>query len=48
MNALARAPPRSIKPQRLLMYRDGVSEGQFTQVLAEEYRAMRQVSCMDL
>ncbi|KXZ43782.1 hypothetical protein GPECTOR_80g142 [Gonium pectorale] len=27
---------RNVKPQRLVMYRDGVSEGQFDQVLAEE------------
>lgn len=30
-----------ILPERLVMYRDGVSEGQFEQVLSEEYMAMK-------
>ncbi|GFR49920.1 hypothetical protein Agub_g12029, partial [Astrephomene gubernaculifera] len=38
---------RGVKPQRLVMYRDGVSEGQFEQVLAEEYTAIRK-ACLDL
>lgn len=32
-----------LKPQRLIMYRDGVSEGQFQAVLSHEYVALRQV-----
>ncbi|EFJ46881.1 Argonaute-like protein [Volvox carteri f. nagariensis] len=32
---------RGHKPQRLLMYRDGVSEGQFDQILSEEFLAIR-------
>ncbi|XP_076371503.1 protein argonaute-2-like [Tachypleus tridentatus] len=35
------------KPNRIIMYRDGVSEGQFSQVLAHELLAMRE-SCMKL
>ncbi|KAG2434383.1 hypothetical protein HYH02_012396 [Chlamydomonas schloesseri] len=38
---------RQTKPQRLVMYRDGVSEGQFEQVLAEEYTALRR-ACSEL
>ncbi|EFJ46144.1 Argonaute-like protein [Volvox carteri f. nagariensis] len=38
---------RNTKPQRLVMYRDGVSEGQFDQVLAEEYMAIRK-ACREL
>ncbi|GIL75720.1 hypothetical protein Vretifemale_5434, partial [Volvox reticuliferus] len=38
---------RNAKPQRLVMYRDGVSEGQFDQVLAEEYMAIRK-ACSEL
>ncbi|GLC53161.1 Protein argonaute-3 [Pleodorina starrii] len=38
---------RQAKPMRIVMYRDGVSEGQFDQVLAEEYMAIRQ-ACKEL
>ena len=31
------------KPQRIIFYRDGVSEGQFAEVLSHELRAIRQV-----
>ncbi len=31
------------KPEAILFYRDGVAEGQFKVVLAEEYAAIRQV-----
>ncbi|KAI6658343.1 Protein argonaute-2 [Oopsacas minuta] len=30
------------KPQRIIFYRDGVSEGQFQQVLNQEWRAVRE------
>lgn len=33
------------KPTRIVMYRDGVSEGQFPQVLAHELRAIREACC---
>ena len=32
------------KPERLVFYRDGVSEGQFAEVLQNEFRAVKQVS----
>lgn len=32
------------KPQAIVYYRDGVAEGQFEQVLQEEYNAIRRVS----
>ena len=32
------------KPLALIYYRDGVAEGQFDEVLREEYKALRQVS----
>ena len=35
---------RNTKPERLVMYRDGVSEGQFEQVLDQEYAAIRKAS----
>jgi len=35
------------KPEKLIMYRDGVSEGQFLTVLAKELNAMRQ-ACKEL
>ncbi|XP_077990342.1 protein argonaute-2-like isoform X3 [Glandiceps talaboti] len=35
------------KPTRIIMYRDGVSEGQFAQVLTHELRAIRE-ACMKL
>ncbi|XP_013401234.1 protein argonaute-2-like [Lingula anatina] len=35
------------KPTRIIMYRDGVSEGQFNQVLAHELRAIRE-ACINL
>ncbi|PNH02563.1 Protein argonaute-2 [Tetrabaena socialis] len=38
---------RGAKPQRLVMYRDGVGEAQFEQALAEEFVAMRK-ACTDL
>ncbi|PNW83955.1 hypothetical protein CHLRE_04g214250v5 [Chlamydomonas reinhardtii] len=38
---------KQVKPQRLVMYRDGVSEGQFEQVLAEEFTALRR-ACREL
>merc|ERR1719414_1618183 len=38
---------RQAKPQRILFYRDGVSEGQFAQVLSHELRAIRQ-ACSSL
>ena len=35
------------KPERIIFYRDGVSEGQFAEVLSHELRAVRQVrSCV--
>ncbi len=33
------------KPEVILFYRDGVSEGQFAEVLKAEYTAIRAVSC---
>ncbi len=35
------------KPHAILFYRDGVSEGQFQQVLQHEYRALRQVGSVE-
>jgi len=35
------------KPTRIIFYRDGVSEGQFSQVLSHELRAIRE-ACMKL
>jgi len=35
------------KPTRIIFYRDGVSEGQFSHVLAHELRAVRE-ACMKL
>ena len=35
------------KPEKIIMYRDGVSEGQFLTVLAKELMAMRQ-ACKEL
>ena len=35
------------KPTRVIFYRDGVSEGQFSQVLSLELRAIRE-ACMKL
>jgi len=35
------------KPQAILFYRDGVAEGQFSQVLEEEYKALRE-ACSSL
>lgn len=32
------------KPQAIVYYRDGVAQGQFEQVLQEEYNAIRRVS----
>ncbi|KAJ8880835.1 hypothetical protein PR048_017306 [Dryococelus australis] len=37
----------SLKPQKIIFYRDGVSEGQFSQVLNEELQAIRR-SCQSL
>jgi eukaryotic translation initiation factor 2C len=34
---------RQVKPARILMYRDGVSEGQFDQVLEHEFVAIKEV-----
>ena len=33
------------KPDRILFYRDGVSEGQFSQVLKTEINAVRGIIC---
>lgn len=33
-----------VKPEALICYRDGVSSGQYGQVLVQEYAALRQVS----
>lgn len=35
------------KPQKIIMYRDGVGEGQFKLVLAHEMRAIRE-ACLEL
>lgn len=34
---------KGLKPESILFYRDGVSEGQFSQVLQEEYTQIREV-----
>lgn len=40
---LHHATPAQAKPAALLFYRDGVSEGQFREVMDHEYAAIRKV-----
>lgn len=36
----------SCKPESIIVYRDGVSEGQFEAILTHEYQCIRRVSIM--